>query len=217
MAADLRSYVREFAKGFTTCNPTFGLFLGICPTLASTTSVRNAIAMGIAATFVLVCSNVIISAIRKVVPNAVRIPCFIVVIAAFVTIVDMVMKGFFYEQSRALSIFIPLIVVNCIILGRAEAFAQKNTVFRSLLDGVGIGMGFTVTMIFIATIRETLGAGTFFDFPICLDSAGRTVYQPMSVLLQAPGGFLVLGLLMAMFKFISQHRRRAQAGRLASE
>ena len=203
-------YREEFSKGIIANNPIFVLMLGLCPTLAVTTSVKNAFAMGLAASFVLICSNVIISAFRRFIPKAVRIPCFIVVIASFVTIVDMVMKGFFYEQSKALSIFIPLIVVNCIILGRAEAFASKNTVLRSLLDGAGAGLGFTLALIMVGTIREVLGAGTVLGFPIYLDSAGRTVYQPMTALVLAPGAFLVLGLLMAFFRHVG--RKKTQVG-----
>ena len=206
----MAGYREEFSKGISANNPIFDLMLGLCPTLAVTTSVKNAFAMGLAASFVLICSNVIISAFRRFIPKAVRIPCFIVVIASFVTIVDMVMKGFFYEQSKALSIFIPLIVVNCIILGRAEAFASKNTVLRSLLDGAGAGLGFTLALIMVGTIREVLGAGTVLGFPIYLDSAGRTVYQPMTALVLAPGAFLVLGLLMAFFRHVG--RKKTQVG-----
>ena len=197
----------EFTKGIIKNNPIFVLMLGLCPLLAVTTSVKNAFAMGLAASFVLICSNVIISACRNFIPKAVRIPCFIVVIASFVTIVDMVMKGFFYEQSKALSIFVPLIVVNCIILGRAEAFASKNGVLKSLLDGAGAGLGFTLALILVGAIREVLGAGTLLGYPIYLDAAGRTVYEPMTALVLAPGAFLVLGLLMAMFRAIGQKRR----------
>ena len=198
----------EFSKGIIKGNPIFVLMLGICPTLATTTSVKNAFAMGLAASAVLVCSNVIISAFRRFIPKAVRIPCFIVVIASFVTIVDMVMKGFFWEQSKSLSIFIPLIVVNCIILGRAEAFAYKNSVLRSLLDGAGAGLGFTLALILVGTIREVLGAGTFWGYPIYLDSFSRPVYVPMTGLVLAPGAFIVLGLLMAFFRHLGNRRRR---------
>jgi len=213
----LASYREELTKGIFKNNPIFVLMLGLCPTLATTTSVKNAFAMGMAASAVLLCSNVIIAAFRRFIPKAVRIPCFIVVIASFVTIVDMVMKGFFYEQSKALSIFIPLIVVNCIILGRAEAFAYKNSVFRSLLDGAGAGLGFTLALILVGTIREVLGAGTFLGYPIYLDAAGRTVYQPMTVLILAPGAFLVLGLLMAMFRAIGQRRSRPDLAEVTYE
>ena len=213
----MAGYREEFSKGIIANNPIFVLMLGLCPTLAVTTSVKNAFAMGLAASFVLVCSNVIISAFRRFIPKAVRIPCFIVVIASFVTIVDMVMKGFFYEQSKALSIFIPLIVVNCIILGRAEAFASKNTVLRSFLDGAGAGLGFTLALIMVGTIREVLGAGTVLGFPIYLDSAGRTVYRLMTALVLAPGAFLVLGLLMAFFRHAGRKKTQARLDEVTYE
>jgi len=213
----LAGYREEFSKGVFRNNPIFVLMLGLCPTLAVTTSVKNAFAMGLAASFVLVCSNVIISAFRRFIPKAVRIPCFIVVIASFVTIVDMVMKGFFYEQSKALSIFIPLIVVNCIILGRAEAFASKNGVFRSLLDGAGAGLGFTLALILVGAIREVLGAGKLLGYPIYLNSSGQTVYQPMTALVLAPGAFLVLGLLMAFFRHMGRKKREADLGEVTYE
>lgn len=200
--------LKAFTDGITKNTPPFLLMLGVCPTLASTTSVKNAVAMGFAAGAVLVCSNVIISALRKAIPKAVRIPCFIVVIASFVTIVDMVMKGFFYEQSRALSIFIPLIVVNCIILGRAEAFAAKNTVLKSFLDGAGVGTGYMMSLILVSTIREVSGNGTLLGYPIYLDSAGRTVYQPLTVLVLPAGAFLLFGIIMAAFRYVGQRRRQ---------
>lgn len=204
--------ISEFTKGVFKGNPTFVLMLGICPVLATTTNVVNAISMGLAATAVLASSNVIISMLRKVIPSAVRIPCYIVVIASFVTIVDMVMKGYFYEQSKSLSIFIPLIVVNCIILGRAEAFAAKNDVLSSLMDGLGSGLGFICSLTLVATIREILGNGTLAGFPLYLDAAGRAVYQPMTILVLAPGAFIVLGLLMAFFRYrrIRRNEREMQ-------
>ncbi len=211
------SYREEFTKGIFKNNGIFVLMLGLCPALAVTTSVTNAFAMGMAASVVLICSNVIVSALRGVIPKAVRIPCFIVVIATFVTMVDMVMKGFFYEQSRALAIFIPLIVVNCIILGRAEAFGYKNTVFRSFLDGAGTGLGFALALILIGGIREVLGAGTLLGYPIWLDAYGRTVFQPMTGLVLAPGAFIVVGLLMAGFRAIGRHRRHPQMDQVTWE
>ncbi|MFW6158773.1 MAG: electron transport complex subunit RsxE [Planctomycetota bacterium] len=206
----MATYREEFTKGIIRNNGIFVLMLGLCPTLAVTTKVTNAFAMGLAASFVLICSNVIISALRRVIPKAVRIPCFIVVIASFVTIVDMVMKGFFYEQSKDLSIFVPLIVVNCIILGRAEAFAYKNTVLRSLLDGAGTGLGFTLALMLIGTVREVLGAGTFLGYPLWLDAQGRAVYEPMTAVVLAPGAFIVLGLLMATFRAMGKRRSRVR-------
>jgi electron transport complex protein RnfE len=207
---------QEFSKGIFRNNPIFVLMLGLCPTLAVTTSVNNAFAMGLAASFVLVCSNTLVSALRGVIPKAVRIPCFIVIIASFVTIVDMVMKGFFYEQSKALSIFIPLIVVNCIILGRAEAFAFKNGVLRSLLDGAGAGLGFTLALMLIGGVREVLGNGTVWGYPIWLTAQtaadGTTTralpFTPLTAMVLAPGAFIVLGLLMGFFRWWS-HRKNA--------
>lgn len=207
----------EFTKGIIKNNPIFVLMLGLCPTLATTTSVKNAFAMGIAASAVLICSNVIISAFRKLIPKPVRIPCFVVVIASFVTIVDMVMKGYFYDQSKSLSIFVPLIVVNCIILGRAEAFAYKHSVLRSLLDGAGAGVGFTLALLLIGTIREVLGAGTFWGYPLWLDAADKAVYVPMTVLVMAPGAFIVLGLLMAFFNQLGIRKKAIRRGEVTFE
>ncbi|MDZ7262447.1 MAG: electron transport complex subunit E, partial [candidate division KSB1 bacterium] len=160
------SQIREFYKGLYIENPIFRIVLGLCPTLAVSNSMRNAVGMGLAATFVLVCSNVIVSLIRKGVPNKIRIPIYIVVIATFVTIVDLFMAGFAPDLHKALGIFVPLIVVNCIILGRAEAFAGKNKVFASFLDGLGMGVGFTLALLLLGTVREILGDGKFFGFPV---------------------------------------------------
>lgn len=174
-------------------NPIFRLVLGMCPMLAVTTAVVNALGMGAAATFVLVCSNVVIALLRNFIPAKVRIPAFIVVIAAFVTIVQLVMKAFLPDLDRALGIFIPLIVVNCIILGRAEAYASKNTVWYSFLDGVGMGIGFTLAMIIVASIREILGNGTFFGL-----SVFGADFPPALIMILAPGGFLTLGFVLGL-------------------
>ncbi|MFA5187608.1 electron transport complex protein RnfE [Candidatus Velamenicoccus archaeovorus] len=185
----------EFIKGIFSENPIFFIVLGLCPTLAVSTSVNNAVGMGLAATFVLVCSNVIISAIRRLVPDKIRIPCYIVVIAAFVVIVEMVMKAYAPALNRALGVYVPLIVVNCIILGRAEAFASKNPVLPSLADGLGMGLGFTLALLIISAIRETLGNGTL---------AGLSIshrFEPALVLSLAPGALLILGLLMGVIKW----------------
>ncbi len=211
----MATHSQEFTKGIFKNNPVFVLMLGLCPTLATTTGVKNAFAMGLAASAVLVASNVIVSLLRGVIPKAVRIPCFIVVIASFVTIVDMVMKGYFYEQSKALSIFIPLIVVNCVILGRAEAFAYKHNILRSLLDGLGAGLGFTLALMLIGTIREVVGAGTVWGYPLWLVERAAASggvekvppYVPLTALVLAPGAFIVLGLLMAFFRQITISRR----------
>ena len=185
--------LKEFTKGFIKENPVFVMALGLCPTLAVTSSVVNAIGMGLAATFVLVFSNIFISLIKNLIPSKIRIPAFIVVIASFVTIVDMVMHAYLPAIHKSLGLFIPLIVVNCIILGRAEAFASKNNVLRSILDGLGMGLGFTLALVVIGGIREVLGAGQFLGINILPDS-----YQPMLIAILAPGAFIVMGLLMGL-------------------
>ena len=195
----------EFTKGLVKKNPTLVLMLGLCPTLAVTTSLKNAVAMGAAVIGVLTCSNIIISLIRKLIPKEVRIPCFIVVIASFVTMAELLMRAYLSEEiNRALGIFIPLIVVNCIILGRAEAFASKNGVIASALDGLGAGIGFTLAAALVAVIRELLGNGSIWDIPIAADMT------PVSIMIQAPGAFMVLGLLLGFFAWLS--RRGQVAG-----
>ncbi|MCK4695315.1 MAG: electron transport complex subunit E [Candidatus Cloacimonetes bacterium] len=185
--------IQEFTKGFIKENPVFVMALGLCPTLAVTTSVENAIGMGLAATFVLLFSNIFISLIKKIIPDKIRIPSYIVVIASFVTIVDMVMNAYFPAIHKNLGLFIPLIVVNCIILGRAEAFANKNTVIRSIVDGLGMGLGFTLALIVIGGIREILGVGQFLGHNVLPVS-----YKPVIVAILAPGAFLVMGVLMGL-------------------
>jgi len=200
---DATSLWQEFTKGIFKENPIFVLVLGVCPTLAVTTSANSAFAMGLAASAVLVCSNVIISLIRRWIPKQVRIPCFIVVIASFVTMVELLMKAFFpLKLSETLGIFIPLIVVNCIILGRAEAFASRRSVGRSLLDGLGIGLGFSLALVLVGSIREVLGNGTFCGLKIAEH------FEPARIMIQAPGAFLVLGLLLAFFNWIRMTRGR---------
>ncbi len=185
--------IQEFTKGFIKENPVFVMALGLCPTLAVTTSVENAIGMGLAATFVLLFSNIFISLIKNFIPNKIRIPSYIVVIASFVTIVDMVMNAYVPAIHKNLGLFIPLIVVNCIILGRAEAFANKNTVIRSIVDGLGMGLGFTLALIVIGGIREILGVGQFLGHNVLPVS-----YKPVIVAILAPGAFLVMGVLMGL-------------------
>ncbi len=185
---------QEFNKGIIKENPVLRLVLGMCPTLAVTTAAINGVAMGCAVIFVLLGSNIVISLIRKVTPAKVRIPVFIVVIASFVTTVDLLMAGFFFELHKILGIFIPLIVVNCIILGRAEAFASKNSVFRSILDALGMGIGFTLALTILGSIREILGNGTIFGFEL-LTGLG---YQKFIIMLLPPGAFMALGLLMGL-------------------
>ena len=180
-------------NGFLKENPVLKLVLGTCPTLAVTSSAFNGFGMGIAATFVLICSNVVISALRKTIPDKVRIPAFITIIAGFVTIVQMLVKAFLPALDTALGVFLPLIVVNCVILGRAEAFASKNPVFDSALDGVGMGLGFTLTLTLMGIFREALGAGSIFGFAVPFFSA-----NPIGFFTSAAGGFFTFGLFMAI-------------------
>ena len=183
---------REFTKGLWKENAVFRLLLGMCPTLAVTTSAENGIGMGLATTFVLVCSNLAISAMRKLIPAQVRIPAFIVIIASFVTVVQLCMEAYVYDLYKALGIFIPLIVVNCVILGRAEAFASKNGLISSLADGLGMGLGFTLGLFILGSVREVLGSGSLLGFS--LFGAG---YQPFLLMILPPGAFICLGLLLA--------------------
>jgi len=188
----------ELLKGLWKENPTFRLVLGLCPTLAVSTSVQNALGMGAAAAFVLIGSNIFISLIRRIVPDKIRIPCFIVVIATFVTIADLIMKAYAPLLSRSLGMFVPLIVVNCIVLGRAEAFSSREPVWRSVLDALGMGAGFTWALVLIALVRETLGNGTI---------AGRTLlpsFQPALLMILAPGALLTIGLLIGLLNLLSR-------------
>lgn len=180
-------------KGLIKENPVLVLVLGTCPTLAISTSVTAALGMGLAATAVLICSNVAISALRKVIPDQVRIPCYIVLIAGFVSMVSMLLEAYAYGLYESLGVYLSLIVVNCIILGRAEMFANRNTIIDSLLDGLGMGLGFTLALFAMATIREIFGAGSFAGIPIPWLSE-----NPVSVLTMAPGGFAVFGLMIAL-------------------
>ncbi|HYE81272.1 MAG TPA: electron transport complex subunit E [Clostridia bacterium] len=194
--------MKDFSNGLLKENPTFRLVLGTCPTLAVTTAVFNGIGMGVAAAAVLIGSNLIISLIKKIVPNEVRIPIYIVVIATFVTIVQMLIQAFSPELDRQLGIFIPLIVVNCIILARAESFAAKNPPLNSIMDGIGMGLGFTVALTVISAVREVLGAGTFFGMQ--LFGAG---FKPALIMILPPGGFLAYGLLIAAFNKITSLKK----------
>jgi electron transport complex protein RnfE len=191
----IRKLFQEFKKGITIENPTFGLVLGLCPTLAVSTSVVNAIGMGVAATFVLLGSNIFISSLRNFIPDRIRIPCYIVIIATFVTINELVMKAYFPALNRALGIFVPLIVVNCIVLGRAEAYACKNTVAYSIFDALGMGVGFTIALMIIASIREILGNGTWLGITLIKD------FQPVIMMVLAPGALLTIGLLIGFINF----------------
>ena len=182
-----------FMNGIIDENPTFRMVLGMCPTLAITTAVSNGIGMGLAVTFVLVFSNLVISLLRKAIPDQIRIPAFIVVIATFVTIVQLVVKAFVPALDAALGVFIPLIVVNCIIFGRAEAFAFKNKPIPAIVDGLGMGLGFTIAITMICAVRELFGAGTLLGVQVM--PAG---YMPMDLLVKPAGGFIVLGLMLAL-------------------
>ena len=199
-----RSIVQEFTKGLWDEVPPFRLVLGLCPVLAVTKTVENGIGMGLATTFVLVCSNVLVSSLRKVIPAKVRIACYIVIIATFVTIVELVMQAFAYPLFLKLGIFIPLIVVNCVVLGRSEAFASKNGIVRSLLDGLGIGIGFTLSLAALAAVRELLGTGyltVWKDWNLVFDVFGPT-FQPFSFMVEAPGAFVALGLMLCLMNLV---------------
>ena len=194
-------FLNEFLKGVWRENPTFRIVLGICPTLAVSTKVSNGVGMGLAATFVLLGSNVIISLIRNAIPDKVRIPAFIVVISTFVTIVDLFMAAYTPALHERLGIFIPLIVVNCIILGRAEAFASKSTVYMSIADALGMGAGFTLALTLISSIRELLGSGALLGI-----SVFPAAYSPAVIMILPPGAFLTIGVLLGFFNYLS-HRR----------
>jgi len=193
--------LQDLTKGIIKENPIFVLVLGMCPTLAVTTSVENGVGMGLAATFVLICSNILISLLKGVIPSKVRIPCYIVVIASFVTIIQLFMEAYLPSLYKSLGIFIPLIVVNCIILGRAEAFAAKNNVFRSALDGIGMGIGFTCSLILVAAIRELLGTGKIYEVGIMPQAYQES---PMLMAILAPGAFITLGFLLAIMNILKK-------------
>ena len=193
-----KSKISILTNGILNENPVLRLVLGTCPTLAVTTMASNGIGMGLAATFVLLCSNVMISLLRKVISDKVRIPCYIVVIASFVTLVQMIVKAYAQELDKALGLYLPLIVVNCIILGRAEAFASKNGALDSILDGIGIGLGFTASLTTIGAVREILGNGSIFGVNLGISNVTPLVF------VLAPGGFLTLGYLMVLFNKLAK-------------
>ncbi len=188
-------------RGIITENPVLVLILGTCPTLAISTSVIAALGMGLAATAVLICSNAAISALRNIIPEQVRIPCYIVLIAGFVSVVSMLLEAYAYDLFRSLGVYLSLIVVNCIILGRAEMFASKNTVGDSILDAIGMGLGFTAALLCMASIREVLGAGTFCGLPVPWLNE-----NPISIMTMAPGGFITYGILIAAVNKITKGR-----------
>ncbi|MDD6021732.1 MAG: electron transport complex subunit E [Oscillospiraceae bacterium] len=220
--AEKKSLRHEFTKGIVEENPVLRLVLGTCPTLAVSTSVSSAIGMGIAATIVLVCSNIVISALRKVIPSKVRIPAYIVIIASFVTMIQLLFKAYVPALDSALGVYLPLIVVNCIILGRAEAFASKNTVIASALDGIGMGFGFTAALFLISTVREILGSGTFLagikdllavfgDFSFNGFKIPFISENPMIIFVLAPGGFFVFGIMIALSNRIAGKKGKKKA------
>ncbi|HAN95725.1 MAG: electron transport complex subunit E [Limnochordia bacterium] len=194
---------KNFVNGLWNENPTFRIMIGLCPVLAVTTEAINGIGMGLATTFVLVCSSALVSLLRKVIPEKVRIPAYIVVIATFVTIVDLFMNAYLPDLHQVLGLFIPLIVVNCIVLGRAEAFASKNSVVSSILDGLGMGLGFTWALTVLAAVRELLGSGSIFGWKLAAD--GATTIGVMSL---PPGAFITLGILMALMNMIAARQKR---------
>ena len=215
-----KSKLSILTNGILNENPVLRLVLGTCPTLAVTTMASNGIGMGLAATFVLLCSNIVISALRNIIPNQVRIPCYITVIAGFVSVVQMVVKAYVPDLDKALGVYLPLIVVNCIILGRAEMFASKNSILDSALDGIGMGIGFTITLTIMGSIREILGSGTWMaglgklipalgaDFSIQI--IPETI-DTFSLMTSAPGGFFVFGILMAAATWLTTRPKKAPA------
>lgn len=220
-----KGFKKEFTKGILVENPVLRLVLGTCPTLAVTTSAMNGLGMGLSALVVLVCSNVVISALRKQIPDRVRIPAFITIIATFVTVIQMFIKAFLPSINDALGIYLPLIVVNCIILGRAEMFASKNKVLPSMLDGLGMGVGFTAALVCMGCIRELLGTGAIFGLPV-LDgvnsvlggiSAGSIKLEPMLLLIMAPGGFFVFGVLIALANKLAERAGKEPVKSLGCE
>lgn len=195
------SYMKEFTKGLLKENPNLVMLLGMCPTLAVTTMAENGLGMGLATTFVLVCSNLVISLLKKVIPSTVRLPCFIVIIAGFVTFVSLLLDAFLPDLAEALGVFLSLITVNCIILGRAEMFACKNKVMPSILDGLGMGLGFTGSLIVVGSIREILGTGQWFGMNIMPE-----FIEPMTIFILPAGGFFTLGCVIAIVGKISKKK-----------
>ena len=206
MAKKQKSLFEIFTAGFVKENPVLRLVLGTCPTLAVTTMAFNGLGMGLAATAVLICSNALISALRKIIPDKIHIPVYITIIAAFVSVVQMLVKAFVPALDSALGIFLPLIVVNCIILGRAESFAGKNKIIPSIVDRIGMGLGFTIALVCMGSIREIIGAGTWFGIQIL-----PAAIDPMLILILAPGGFFVFGVLMACANKLAEKKGKAPA------
>lgn len=192
---------QDFVKGLWSDNPTFRLLIGLCPTLAVTTSANNGMSMGLATAFVLICSSALISLLKNLIPDKVRIPAFIIVIATFVTIVDLFMNAYLPELHQTLGLFIPLIVVNCIVLGRAEAYASKNGVIASAVDGLGMGLGFTWALTLLGAIREIFGSGTIFDLRVIPESA------TLGIMSLPPGAFITLGILIAVMNMVAARQK----------
>ena len=208
--SEKKSLSNIFLNGVITENPTFRLVLGTCPTLATTTSATNGLGMGLSVTFVLICSNIVISALRKFIPDKVRIPAFVVIICTFVTMLQLLLQAFVPSLYDALGIFIPLIVVNCVLLARAEAFASKNNPLASAFDGLGMGVGFTLALTVMGALREIIGSGSLFGLNIMGAS-----YEPMLLIVMASGGFLTFGLLLGIFNLIvkkTENKKKAEGG-----
>lgn len=201
----MKELLGRIKNGLISENPIFVQVLAMCPTLAVTSSVENAVGMGLASTVVLIFSNMIISALRKFIPSKIRIPAYIVIIASFVTIVDMLMNAYIPSLYKALGIFIPLIVVNCVILGRAEAYASKNPILPSIFDAIGMGLGFTVALATIGAFREVLGAGTILGFSVLPEA-----FKPATIMIMAPGAFLTLGGLMTFLNYRNINKAKKQ-------
>lgn len=193
----MKTLLERLKAGILIDNPTFMQVLGMCPTLAVTTSAQNAVGMGLATTAVLICSNTVISLLRKCIPSKIRIPAFVVIIASFVTMIDLLLQAYIPALHAQLGLFLPLIVVNCLILGRAEAYASKNKVIPSLFDGLGMGLGFTLALTAIGTVREILGAGSLFGISVM-----PATYEPAIIMILAPGAFFTLAILMAILNAI---------------
>lgn len=202
----MSSLLKQLKEGLLTNNPIFVQLIGMCPTLATSTSLKNGLGMGLAVTFVLMCSNLVISLLRRFIPNKIRIAAYIVIIAGFVTIVDLSMQAWLPDLSASLGMFIPLIVVNCIILARAEAFASKNKPLPSLIDGLSMGIGFTFAISVLSAVRELLGSGTILGIDVFGDS-----YTPIIMAILPAGGFLLLGILIALFQHIMSRRSKKEA------
>lgn len=203
----MNKYVERLYNGVIKENPTFVLMLGMCPTLAVTSSAINGLGMGLSTLVVLVFSNLLISLFRKVIPNGVRMPAYIVIVASLVTVVQFLMQAYLSSLSKALGVYIPLIVVNCIILGRAESFASKNKVVPSILDGLGMGIGFTIALVLMGSIREIIGNGSWFGMVL----NDGSMIQPMLILILPPGGFFVFGMLIALFNRLAEGKGKEPA------